>query len=209
MPDPILELILQGLPTTKELVQTSILSKRWRYLWTSIPLFPSLNIDFYHSLRPPNLTHEQAEPLINFVSWALANKTIDLDSFRLCCAGYFESSTVKMLIKVAVNRNVKSLDLKFYPKCWFADLVGNLKIVSFLGLPDYLVSCKSLESLRLSVYQHAVSLKGCKRFERLKVLELNNVYCYKSDTVEKFLKKCPLLEDLSLIDCLIRIENPI
>nr|GEW46025.1 hypothetical protein [Tanacetum cinerariifolium] len=165
MPDPILELILQGLPTTKEVVRTSVLSKRWRYLWTSIPHFPSLNIDFYHPLRPPNITYEQAEPLINFASWALANETVDLDSFRLCCASYFEFSTVEKLIKAAVNRNVKSFDLKFYPKCWFADLVGNLKIVSFLGLPDYLVSCKYLESLRLSVYQHAVSLKGCKRCE--------------------------------------------
>ncbi|PWA44649.1 F-box domain, FBD domain, Leucine-rich repeat domain, L domain-like protein [Artemisia annua] len=40
MPDPILQLILQGLPTTEEVVRTSILSKRWRYLWTSIPHFP-------------------------------------------------------------------------------------------------------------------------------------------------------------------------
>ncbi|GJY26009.1 F-box domain containing protein [Tanacetum coccineum] len=170
MPDLILELILQGLPTT-EVIGTSILSKRWRYLWTSIPHFPSLNIDFYHPLRPPNLTYEQAEPLINFVSWALANKTVDLDSFRLCCAGYFETSTVEMFIKAAVNRNVKSLDMKFYPKCWFA-----------------------------------AGLVGLKR---LKVLELNNVYCDDCDSVEKFLEKCPLLEDLSLIGCLISIKDPI
>ncbi|PWA50394.1 F-box domain, FBD domain, Leucine-rich repeat domain, L domain-like protein [Artemisia annua] len=212
MPDPVLELILQRLPTT-EVVRTSVLSTRWRYLWTSIPLFPSLNIDFYHALRPPYITNKQAKPLIKFVSWALANKTVDLDSFRLCCVGYFGFSTVEMLIKAAVNRNVKSLDLKFYPKpTMFDGLIGGYwfdNCVSFLGLPDYLVSCKSLESLRLSVYQHAISLDGCKRFERLKVLELNNVYCYEGDSVETFLEKCPLLEDLSLIDCLIRIEDPI
>nr|GEV72288.1 hypothetical protein [Tanacetum cinerariifolium] len=44
LPDPILHLILSRLDSTIDVVQTSVLSTRWKYLWTSVP---SLDINLF------------------------------------------------------------------------------------------------------------------------------------------------------------------
>ncbi|PWA47336.1 F-box domain, Leucine-rich repeat domain, L domain-like protein [Artemisia annua] len=94
------ELILQGLPNTEEVVRTSILSKRWKFLWTSIPFFPSLDIDCERVLKP--LPKKQFK---DFVTWSLANNTaVDLDISRLRCLEYYKLSTVKKWIEAAVLR---------------------------------------------------------------------------------------------------------
>lgn len=206
MPDPILQLILQGLPNTEEVVRTSVLSTRWRYLWTSVPHFPSLDLDCDRLPNPSSVFPRK------FVTWALADKTVDLDSFRVCCAGYFDSLTVEMWIKAAVNRNVKSLDLKYCPNTMYCAMYCELRdcihnIVTKIELPDCLIECESLESLRLFLYQCPISLADCTGFAGLKVLELNKVYFHNIDAAEELLEKCALLEDLSLIDCSIRPDS--
>ncbi|PWA50829.1 F-box domain, Leucine-rich repeat domain, L domain-like protein [Artemisia annua] len=207
MPDPILLLILQGLPNTEEVVRTSVLSTRWRYLWTSIPYFPSLNLDCDRLLKPYFKLHEKFK---DFVTWCLANKAVGLDSFRLCCSDYYSESTVNVWIKAAVNRNVKSLDLSFYPKKFMNYVLPvGFVAVTRIHLPQCLITCESLESLRLFAYQNIISLPSCSGFLGLKVLELNNVYCYDHDLVAKFLKMCVVLEELSLIECVIRARGRI
>ncbi|GJX37347.1 F-box domain containing protein [Tanacetum coccineum] len=142
LPGPVLQLILQGLPNTEEVVRTSILSKRWKFLWTSIPFFPSLNIDCEHTLKPlPKKSFK------DFVTWSLANNaTVDLDSFRLRCLEYYKLLTVKKWIKAAVKRNVKSLELLCSPK----------NKDSAIKFPSCLITCGSLEFLRLSLYGNAL-----------------------------------------------------
>ncbi|GJR13637.1 F-box domain containing protein [Tanacetum coccineum] len=193
-PDPLLQLILQGLPNTEEIVRTSILSKRWRFLWTSIPFFPSLNIDCERALKPlPKKNFK------DFVTWSLANNTtVDLDSFRLRCLEYYKLSTVKKWIKAAVTRNVKSLELMFSPKNKY----------SAIKFPSCLITCDSLEVLRLSLYRNALRLPDgtSLKFRALRVVELNGVYL---DTVEKIVGMSPLLEEFSLIDCFVHKIDPI
>lgn len=182
LPDPILELILSGIPATEEVIRTSVLSKRWRYLRTSIPSFSSLDIDCSRQLNP-HKTFEK-EKFKDFVSWALENKShLDLDRFRLCCSSYYSLATVKQWIQAAVKRNVKLLDLMFCTKSKFYGI-----------LFDRLVETRDLlESLRLDVFGHAISLHSCARFSALKVLELNKVYCFTYKLVEQFLESSPLL----------------
>nr|GEU72707.1 hypothetical protein [Tanacetum cinerariifolium] len=196
MPDLVLQLILHGLPNTEEVVRTTVLSTRWRYLWTSIPLFPSLNIDC-DRLRIPSMTHPRAKKLQDFVFWALANKTVDLDSFRLCCVGYFDISTVWQWIDAAMMCKVKKLDLMFSSRDREVCIM----------LPHCLVTCESLESLRLYLYRSRVTFLDCKGFSALKVLELNHANYYQTDLMEKCLKMSPMLEKLSLIDCVIHIDD--
>ncbi|PWA47640.1 F-box domain, FBD domain, Leucine-rich repeat domain, L domain-like protein [Artemisia annua] len=194
MPDPILHLILSCLPTTEDVVRTSILSTRWRYLWTSVS---SLDIDCSRGKK-----RFKKIMFKEFVNSVLLNKTLDLVSFRLCCLNHYDVSTVTQWIQEAIMRNVKSLDLMFSPRVKFG-------VISAVPTPFYLVTVDSLEVLRLCLYGHSLRASDGTRFRALRVLELNQVDCFDVDLVEQCLEKSPLLEELSLIDCLIKIVDPV
>ncbi|CAI9292404.1 unnamed protein product [Lactuca saligna] len=192
LPDHVLQLILSGIPSTEEVIRTSILSRRWRHLWTSIP---SIDIDYTRGLDPDK--ELESNGFKEFVYWVLLNKTLDLDSFRLCCADYYDMSTIRRWIHAAVVRKVKLLDLMFSP----IDEPEDLEI------PHCMVTCSSLEVLRLCLLGYRrLCLPKIPGFPALRVLELNDVvlsdiYRRKGDLVKYFLESCPLLEDLSLLNC--------
>ncbi|GKF06366.1 F-box domain containing protein, partial [Tanacetum coccineum] len=143
MPDPILHLILQRLPTIEESVRSSILATRWRYLRTSIP---SVDISFRarKSFRKNKFR--------NFVNSILTNKTgLSLDSLRLDCAGFFDMATVRWWIQEAVTRKVKRLDLMFFS-------TEIKRHADSIPLPECLLTCESLEELRLYPYRCAMHL---------------------------------------------------
>ncbi|PWA39551.1 F-box domain, FBD domain, Leucine-rich repeat domain, L domain-like protein [Artemisia annua] len=191
MPDVVLLLILQGLSTTEEIVRTSILSTRWRYLWTSIPF-----IDLDVSRGPKNPTKPQKKRFKEFVSRVLENQTLDLNSFRLRCLNYYMPVTIWRWVNTAVTRKAKKIDLMF---CTRENHV--------IKWPQCLVTCDSLESLRLDLYPRSfLVFPDCMSFPALKVLELNNIIA-KLDMVEKFTKNYPLLEELCLIDCFNTYRN--
>ncbi|KAJ0932113.1 putative F-box domain, FBD domain, leucine-rich repeat domain superfamily [Helianthus annuus] len=206
LPDHVLQLILSGLPTTEEAVRTSVLSKRWRYLWASIP---SRDADCTRKL-----TNFNESEFKEFVDRLLLDRSVDLDSFRLRCENHYDMSTVWRWIRDAIIRKVKLLDLSFSPR------VDDDQVIR---LPPILVTCDSLEVLRLSlsftstlrlptvtgfpalrvlqlnsVHLRLPTITG---FPALRVLQLNRVHLMDVDSVQPFLRSCPLLEDLSLIDC--------
>ncbi|CAH1448168.1 unnamed protein product [Lactuca virosa] len=188
LPDPILHSILSRLPTTEEVIRSSILSTRWRYLWTSIP---SIDIDYSRGLMP--FKEFRNNKFEEFVCGVLANKSIDLDSFRLCCGNYFSMSTVRRWINAAITRNVKLLDLMFHP-------TEESKITD---VPHCLVNCSSLEVLRLCLFGGLFLLRNYSGFLTIRVLELKTCILIDDDLVKDFLKSsCPLLEDLSLVNCM-------
>ncbi|KAL4590300.1 hypothetical protein LXL04_003228 [Taraxacum kok-saghyz] len=187
MPDAILVLILSRLSSTEEQIRSSILSRRWRYLWTAVP-----SVDMRLLSREESKQSEFKE----FMYWVLASKTVNLDSFRLSFYKWDSIATVWRWVHVAVTRNVKEIDLSF----------GYKEETEAIELPCYLVSCGSLEVLRLNLKNHDLSLPRFVGFPALRVLHLNNVDLQQDDDddlVNGFLKSCPLLEDLCLIDCLL------
>ncbi|KAI3790660.1 hypothetical protein L2E82_03875 [Cichorium intybus] len=130
MPDDILVLILSRLRHTEEVIRSSILSRRWRYLWTSIPF-----VDVYCFRGSKNEKNFKKSKFKEFVYWVLVNKSTDLDRFELYCSDYYSMSTVGRWIHAAVTRNVKQLDLGFCLK-------DSTEVVE---MPHCLVTCGSLE----------------------------------------------------------------
>lgn len=184
MPDAILNSILSRLQSTKQVVRTSVLSTRWRYVWTSIP---NVDINIYQGKKPFN-----TEEFEKFVDRVLVSKTLDLDRFRLACSSYCTMSTISRWIELAVMRKVKLLHLMF-----------STSEKNDIELPDCLVNCRSLDVLKLSLSMHRLSLSKVTGFRTLKVLELNKVELDNHDLVQEFFVNCLLLEDLSILDCVI------
>ena len=127
----------------------------------------------------------------------LQNKTLDLDIFLLCCYNYYNMSTLKRWIHAASIRKVKKLHLSFFPIPGEDD--------EAFELPYSLVTCASLEVLSLFLFRQPIILPYSTTFRGLRVLELNSVEFYDEECAEAFLVMCPLLEDLSLIDCVIKL----
>ncbi|KAM0027573.1 putative leucine-rich repeat domain superfamily [Helianthus debilis subsp. tardiflorus] len=100
-------------------------------------------------------------------------------------------STVWRWIRDAIMRKVKFLDLSFSP------MVDN----EVIRLPPILLTCDSLEVLRLYLFTSTLRLPTATGFPVLRVLQLNSVQLMDGASVQPFLKNCPLLEDLSLIEC--------
>ncbi|PWA43057.1 F-box domain, FBD domain, Leucine-rich repeat domain, L domain-like protein [Artemisia annua] len=184
LPDPILHLILSRLHSTIEVVRTSVLSTRWKYLWTSIP---SLNMT--DSRKPNPLEKNEFK---EFVYWVLVNRTLDLNSFTLDCSSFYDMSTIGRWIHVVVMHKVKKLGLTFSlrDKC------------EAIVLPRCLVDCGSLEMLTLKLSSHSLCLKSFTGSKTLKVLRLDRVRLLNHDLVQSFFVNCPLLEELSLINCI-------
>nr|GEZ21243.1 hypothetical protein [Tanacetum cinerariifolium] len=97
--------------------------------------------------------------------------------------------------KAAIMHKVKSLDLMYCPKFENEDIT----------LPHYVISCDSLEVLRLCLYRRAFHFPESTslRFRALRVLELESVN--DMDLVEQFIRLCPSLEELTLIDCFVKV----
>ncbi|KAL4590290.1 hypothetical protein LXL04_003218 [Taraxacum kok-saghyz] len=190
MPDAILVLILSRLSSTEEQIRSSVLSRRWRYLWTAVP-----SVDMQLLSREESKQSKFKE----FMYWVLASKTVNLDSFRLRFFywGFSKQNciaTVWRWVHLAVMRNVKQIDLCF--------TIGYKKKREAIELPHYLVSCGSLEVLRLNLINYGLSLPRSVGFPALRVLHLSYVCLPEDDDlVNNFLKSCPLLEDLSLVGC--------
>ncbi|KAL7087297.1 hypothetical protein ACP275_13G059700 [Erythranthe tilingii] len=120
LPDSILCHILSFLPTTKNTVATSILSRRWRYLWSYVP----------------NLIFDSDDDNIDRV--LLLHKLQTIDTFRLSKNVTWLDHKLEKWISIAVNRNVQTIDVcisgiaSVLPRCLFT-----CKTLVFLRLDSF------------------------------------------------------------------------
>lgn len=205
LPDFLLSHILSFL-TTKDAVVTSILSSRWKTLWTLVP-----NIDFNDDevgfLRTPSSlpsypTWQRPSPLPllkryrftfpHIVSrvWSLRNANPNPPKkFRLRWQNDCDPIHVDTWLRTAITRGFEELDLDIY-----------------LPLPDHFIlpftlfnHCKTLAVLKLagSIVLNPPS-SSAMGFPSLKVLHLHLVEYANPDSFSRLLSCCPVLQDLSL-----------
>ncbi|KAF5728598.1 F-box/LRR-repeat protein [Tripterygium wilfordii] len=146
LPDVVLQHILSFLPT-KDAVRTSILSKRWEYLWTSIP-----NLEF--SQGQCKRIH-----LMEFVERVFSHRDSDIKLFSITCEVLAEAGRIRRWISAAIRRNVKELyfDLNNFKKPF--------------ELPHCLFTSASVEKLFLSI-SCTLRLPTSICFSKLKILHL-------------------------------------
>ncbi|GFP96501.1 F-box/FBD/LRR-repeat protein at5g56420 [Phtheirospermum japonicum] len=127
-PDDILLPILSFLPT-KLSVSTSILAKRWRFLWAHVP---NLHFDSgYH--------HDSPTRLPSIIPYVMSlHKVRNLHTFRLSYG--YDEHLGDTWIATAMSRNVRVLGLRLryaLPQCLFTcETLVDLKLDRCEGIPS-------------------------------------------------------------------------
>jgi hypothetical protein len=177
LPEEVLRHIISFLPI-EDAVRTSVLSKRWEYLWASIP-----NLDFERPLPAKRML------LMNFVERVLCLRDFsDIKRFTLHCAVLHDASRVNTWISAAVRHNVQEL---------YIDL-DNFKRT--FSLPHCLFTCKTLTSLHLDM-PDILKLPATICFSNLKVLTIANITFWDEYLTQQLFSGLPVLEKLELQEC--------
>ncbi|XP_059658872.1 F-box/LRR-repeat protein At3g59200-like [Cornus florida] len=141
LPTSLIGHILSFLPT-KKAVATSVLSTKWKYLWTSITI-----LDF-----DDGLVHVSTTP------------RKDLQKFRLNCTGIYDVSHVNVWVSTALSRNPRELNLSnigCLPRELYA--CRSLVVLKLCGTPYRLLDLSiptliCLRSLKILVIESVVFL---------------------------------------------------
>ncbi|XP_059433044.1 F-box/LRR-repeat protein At3g59190-like [Corylus avellana] len=196
LPEEILLHILSFL-RTEDAVRTSVLCKRWEYLWASIP-----NLDF-NLLHASHAKRKLRRPLfMKFVDkvFCLRDSSV-IERFSLCCDVLSDASRVNTWISAAVRHNVQELFIT----------LENIK--REFSLPYCLFTSKTLTSLDL--YMSCIfKLPSTICFSNLKVLNIGKVTFSDEYLTQQFFSGLPVLEELELNRCswvdlkVVRISAP-
>jgi len=169
----------------KDLVRTSILSKKWRYMWTSVPRlrFDDDFFDEYEDLDDPGPV---ASKVIRDV---LMQHNGPIHKFDLFVPyGYNFEITMEYIdtwIPI-LSRSIKHLEL--------------VNFNTHLDQMPYIVfSCKELTFFTFAGFNLSIPPDFCG-FKRLLNLHLSSV-TFESGVLESLLSGCPLLQTLKIDDC--------
>ncbi|XP_027923012.1 F-box/FBD/LRR-repeat protein At3g26920-like [Vigna unguiculata] len=197
IPDEILLHILSSLPT-KEVVATSVLSKRWNPLWRSVPSFDfSIGnenrreaYDHFHSVSSFLRSRDRDQPFLRFRLSYFFNcfdPTIRY-SYR---AIHDTESIIKTQIEDAVSGSarVQHLDLCLDLYIVMLSVVFTFKTLVFLKLAN--ITVENIPFVD---------------FPMVKILHLNRVHFSEGIDISQLLSGCPNLEDLEVKSILINAE---
>lgn len=172
LPDELLAHILSFLQT-KEAVSTSVLSTKWRSLWTMVPAldFNDDNQCFSKSL------------FVDAVSSVLSQRKTEFIT-RLCLESYHKRLTpnmVNLLVSIGVKNNLEELNLNYF--------------ILEATLPSRLFNCQTLSILKLRGNIN-LNLPSSIHLPLLKVLHLDLLHFIDDESIMRLLSGCPVLEEL-------------
>ncbi|XP_029116726.2 F-box/LRR-repeat protein At4g14103-like [Elaeis guineensis] len=182
LPDAILHHIFSFLPT-RQLVEASILSKRWAHLWESTPTLSFSSDDF-------DSTMDGRRRFTNFIDTVLLLRDAsDISTVRLRWTGEGKDlEQADRWLRFVVKRNVKRLELQMH---LYIDEI----------LPSCIFNCQSLQVLKLEVMCGFIGLPGPVSLPKLKRLEVSYAEFLDDDSLKDLLSGCPLLQVLSFEHC--------
>jgi hypothetical protein len=186
LPDSILCDILYYLPT-KFAATTSVLSKRWRYLWLSILALDFDSRDF------------KTSDILGCVMYSTMDRrdiTLPIHSFRVkyhhdsICSN---QEDVNQIVQCVMQRGIQNFDLNPSRDSSYRSLVAS---------PVTILRCRTLKVLKLTnITVKSISYEMDLHLPSLKTLHLNKVDFESYVDLPCLLLGCHILEDLEIISC--------
>ncbi|XP_010483117.1 PREDICTED: putative FBD-associated F-box protein At5g56440 [Camelina sativa] len=180
LPDDVILKILSSV-LTKVAVSTSILSKRWRYLWKHVPKLE------YHDPSGDS-EHWRASRFVD--KFLLLHEAPVLETLHLTLSRNFSPTDIETWIHIAISRGVRKLHIfRYRPSS------------GLIRLPRSLYTCETLVTLNL----HAECMFTVDyvpltiSFRSLKALYLYLVKFLSDEIIHRILSGCPVLEELRLV----------
>ncbi|CAA7062582.1 unnamed protein product [Microthlaspi erraticum] len=176
LPDDFILHILSLLPT-KNVLTTSVLSKRWRYLWKLVSKLTYFDTD-------DNTDHGR---FVRFVDRSLFLNTAPvLESLHFKLDRQCSEVDIGLWIRIVAERGLRELNFEY-----------SHMIAEPCKLPRSLYTCGTLVALKLqNVSLVDVRFPVC--FHLLKTLHLDTVIFLDDESPKKLLSSCPALEVLEL-----------
>jgi len=196
LPEAIILHILSFIPSTIDVVKTSVLAKRWSYLWTQIP-----NIHFDDGQVPFS---DRVDAFVHSVNGVLRlyKALYEVPRIERICLSIHRASNAVIVddwVHFAVQVNVKELSVQ---------LNANMTDSEPLEMP----SCGSVKVLRLHLGNRGLKLPT-GAFISLETLSFSSVDFINGRILNRVLKQCPCLKSLSFHTCTglrsIKVASPL
>ncbi|XP_019092340.1 PREDICTED: FBD-associated F-box protein At5g56370-like [Camelina sativa] len=177
LPNDFILQILSLLPT-KDVLNTCVLSKRWRNLWKLVPRLQYIDIDKDAELWKFFLFVDRSlllntAPVLESLHFKFVRKCRDVD--------------IGFWVRIAVERGLRELNLDY------AHMIDE----PIRRLPQSLFTCGTLVVLKLK-HVSLVHVRFFVCFQLLKTLHLEYVIFLDDESPKKLLSSCPILEVLVL-----------
>ncbi|CAL1392478.1 unnamed protein product [Linum trigynum] len=197
LPAYLAERILMLLPL-KEAAKTATWSRQWRYRWRNVPQLV-FNADFARTRWAETASNANALVMKIYKAVLLHNNEPST-KFVLAIPGLKPGDEIVPLILYLANKGIQDITLQFLDE--FDEFQFGYETRNFASL----FVAHELNALKLHNCK-LLSPSGFVGFSKLTCLELANVVV-DEDFFVGFLHKCPLLEELRMIDCLGCIDSP-
>ncbi|CAL5193409.1 unnamed protein product [Lathyrus oleraceus] len=184
LPSNVIDVILGNL-RIRDQVRTSILSTKWRYMWTSAPHL-YFDDDFYQRFL---VLDDPGAVVSKIITDVVMLHNGPIHKFSICIYADFDFKITTEDINLWIpfmSRDVKHLELVTH--CVFKD-----------PMPDILFSCKELTYFKCSSFILSIPPNFCG-FEKLLELHLVCVE-FESSALESLMSGCPFLEKLVIELC--------
>lgn len=185
--DNVLRHILSFL-STEDSIRTSILSRRWQYLWTSIS---DINLDDISWSKEDDKIKDQCPMCHRFSDFVdrvlLLHDASDIRKLHLNILDPVNSARLSSWISAAIRHNVQELNLELPVRTRFL-------------LPCCLFTCESLLVLKLFM-QCVLKPPSFIYLSSLKTLVFDNLTFSDDESTQHLFSNCPVLQELALINC--------